>query len=262
MDIAGYVASVFIGIFLGLIGGGGSILTVPVLVYLFGLDALLSTTYSLFVVGTTSLIGAFFYFRRKQVSFTTVIVFGLPSVVAVFLTRMFLLPAIPDILFEAGSFTVSKRIFFLALFGILMIAAAVSMIRKPALEPGSDHLQKLPKGLLIIQGTAVGLVTGLIGAGGGFLIIPALVNFLKLPMKTAIGTSLAIISINSLTGFLFSLHGSAIHWRFLLLVSMLAIAGLFIGMLLSRQINGAKLKSAFGWFVLVMGVYILFREIS
>lgn len=262
MDIAGYLASVFIGIFLGLIGGGGSILTVPVLVYLFQIDTLLSTTYSLFVVGITSLIGAFFYFKRGQVNLNTVAAFGLPSIAAVFLTRIFLIPVIPETLFRIGSFVLTKNVFFMILFGALMIAAAYSMIRKGAAE-GSEEKTGKPKNiLLVLQGMFVGLVTGLVGAGGGFLIIPALVNFLKLPMKTAIGTSLAIISINSLTGFLFSLKASVIHWNFLLSISGLSVAGLFIGMVLSRRINGSKLKPVFGWFVLIMGVYILFREIS
>ena len=262
MDIAGYLASVFIGIFLGLIGGGGSILTVPVLVYLFHTDTILSTTYSLFVVGTTSLIGAFFYFKRRQVNLNTAVVFGLPSIAAVFLTRIFLIPVIPETLFQIGSFALTKSVFFMLLFGVLMVAAAYSMIRKKAVEESEEKTGKPKNALLILQGMFVGLVTGLVGAGGGFLIIPALVNFLKLPMKTAIGTSLAIISINSLTGFLFSLKNSAIHWNFLLLISGLALAGLFIGMMFSRKIDGSKLKPAFGLIVLIMGIYILFREMS
>lgn len=262
MDIAGYLASVFIGIFLGLIGGGGSILTVPVLVYLFHTDTILSTTYSLFVVGITSLIGAFFYFKRRQVNLNTVVAFGLPSIAAVFLTRFFLIPVIPETLFQIGSFVLTKNVFFMILFGALMIAAAYSMIRRRAAVASEEKTGKPKNILLVLQGMFVGLVTGLVGAGGGFLIIPALVNFLKLPMKTAIGTSLAIISINSLTGFLFSLKASVIHWNFLLSISGLSVAGLFIGMMLSRRINGSKLKPVFGWFVLIMGVYILFREIT
>jgi uncharacterized membrane protein YfcA len=255
MDIAGYLASVFIGIFLGLIGGGGSILTVPVLVYLFHTDTILSTTYSLFVVGITSLIGAFFYFKRGQVNLNTVVVFGLPSIAVVFLTRFFLLPVIPETLFQIGSFVLTKHVFFMSLFGALMIAAAYSMIRRRAAEAPEEKTGNPRNILLVLQGMFVGLVTGLVGAGGGFLIIPALVNFLKLPMKTAIGTSLAIISINSL-------KDSVIHWNFLLSISGLSVAGLFIGMMLSGRINGSKLKPAFGWFVLIMGIYILFREIS
>lgn len=261
MEIAGYFASVFIGVSLGLIGGGGSILTVPVLVYLFSLDTVLSTTYSLFVVGVTSLVGSIFYFKRGQVDLRTVLAFGLPSIISVFFTRILVVPAIPEHLFKIGSFAVTKSVFFMLLFAALMIGAAYSMIKKRKVL-SSDAVKGKPNYLLLVlQGVFVGFVTGIVGAGGGFLIIPALVNFLKLPMKTAIGTSLVIITINSLTGFLFSLHGTAIDWRFLGIISFFAIVGIFIGMALSKKINGAQLKPAFGWFVLAMGVYIIVKEV-
>ncbi len=261
MDFAGYFASVFIGILLGLIGGGGSILTVPVLVYLFHLDTVLSTTYSLFVVGTTSLVGSVFYFRRGQVDYSTVLAFGLPSIAVVFFTRHFIVPAIPDHLFDIGNFIVTKSIFFMLLFAVLMIAAAYSMIKKRPDPASGAQRGKSNYLLLILQGIFVGFVTGIVGAGGGFLIIPALVNFLKLPMKTAVGTSLVIITINSLTGFLFSLHGTEIDWKFLAIIAFFAISGIFIGMAISKKINGNRLKPAFGWFVLVMGIYIVLKEV-
>lgn len=261
MDIAGYFASVFIGILLGLIGGGGSILTVPVLVYLFHLDTVLSTTYSLFVVGVTSLVGSVFYFKRDQVDHSTVLAFGIPSIAIVFFTRYFIVPAIPDHLFDIGHFTVTKSVFFMLLFALLMIAAAYSMIKKRKDSESAIQTGKPNYMLLVLQGIFVGFVTGIVGAGGGFLIIPALVNFLKLPMKTAVGTSLVIIAVNSLTGFLFSLHGTEIDWKFLVLIALFAISGIFIGMALSKKINGAQLKPAFGWFVLIMGLYIVIKEV-
>lgn len=260
MDIAGYFASVFIGILLGLIGGGGSILTVPVLVYLFSLDAILSTIYSLFVVGITSLIGSVFYFKRKQVDRLTVLAFGTPSILVVFFTRKFIVPAIPEHLFQIGSFDITKNSFLLLLFALLMIAAAYSMIKKRKVQTTRTGMNKPNYLFLVFQGIFVGFVTGIIGAGGGFLIIPALVNFVKLPMKTAIGTSLVIITINSLTGFLFSLHVTEIDWKFLGLITFLAATGIFIGIALSKKIKGAQLKPAFGWFVLVMGIYIIIKE--
>lgn len=260
MDIAGYFASIFIGLLLGLIGGGGSILTVPVLVYLFSVNPVLSTTYSLFVVGTTSLAGSVFYFRQKLVDGKTVLAFGLPSILMIFLTRMFVVPAIPGVIFRSASFTITKDVLLMLLFALLMLAAAYGMIRKNR-NPVESYPQKMNLSFLVLQGLFVGFVTGLVGAGGGFLIIPALVNFLKLPMKTAVGTSLVIITINSLIGFLFSLHAFEINWSFLLSVVGFALVGIFIGMALSKKINGARLKPAFGWFVLVMGVYIVFKEI-
>ncbi|MET6999894.1 sulfite exporter TauE/SafE family protein [Chitinophaga defluvii] len=262
MDIAGYSASVFIGISLGLIGGGGSILTVPVLVYLFNLDAVLATAYSLFIVGSTSIVGSFSYFKKGLVSIKTAIVFGIPSIAAIFLTREYILTAIPQDVFTVGSYTITKDILLMLLFAALMIAASYSMIKKDnggtndeALQkPSFDYLQ------ILLQGIFIGVITGLIGAGGGFLIIPALVNLLKLPIKTAIGTSLLIISINSLMGFLFSLPHTSVQWGLLLVIASIAIIGILIGSYLSTKIKATKLKPAFGWFVLVMGIYIIIKE--
>jgi uncharacterized protein len=260
MEIAGYLASVFIGISLGLIGGGGSILTVPVLVYLFATDAVLATTYSLFVVGTTSVAGSFSYFSKGQVNIKTALIFGLPSVISVFLTRTYVLPAIPQHIFNIGSFTVTKSILLMLLFAVLMVLASYSMIKKRNPEHDNPLGGNPDYRLMFAQGLLVGMVTGLIGAGGGFLIIPVLVNVLKLPMKTAVGTSLVIIAINSLAGFLFSLSSTHVQWPFLLTITTIAVTGILIGSSLSNRIDGKKLKPAFGWFVLVMGIYILFKE--
>lgn len=263
MEIAGYAASVLIGLSLGLIGGGGSILTVPVMVYLFSVDAVLATTYSLFVVGATSLVGSISYFKKNLLSLQTAVIFGIPSVIAVFVTRTYLVPSIPSELLHSGNFIITKRVFLMALFALLMIFASYSMIRKRKNEPKENTKgKKWNYPALLIQGIFVGTITGLIGAGGGFLIIPALVNFLKLPMKTAVGTSLFIITINSLVGFLFSISHSTIYWPLLLSVTAIAILGILAGSYLSTKIDGKKLKPAFGWFVLAMGLYILLKEIS
>lgn len=261
MSIAGYIASIFIGISLGLIGGGGSILTVPVLVYLFSTDAALATVYSLFIVGITSLAGSYTYFKKGLVNLRTAVVFGIPSIAAVFLTRTFIVPAIPQEIFTTGSFVVTKSILLMLLFAVLMVFASYSMIKKNK-QDKEELLQNKAFNypLTIFQGVFVGTITGLIGAGGGFLIIPVLVNLLKLPIKTAIGTSLVIISINSLSGFVFSLHQLSIDWLLLLSIAGMAIIGIFIGSQFSARINGAKLKPAFGWFVLVMGIYIILKE--
>ncbi len=261
MNIAGYLASILIGISLGLIGGGGSILTVPVLVYLFNLDALLATSYSLFIVGSTSAIGSWAYFKKRLVNIKTAIVFGIPSIAAIFLTRTYILPAIPQQVFRIGGHTVTKSMLLMLLFAVLMIMASYSMIRKNR-QTNDEWLT--PKAFnypqVFFQGIFIGLITGLIGAGGGFLIIPALVNLLKLPMKKAVGTSLVIISINSLMGFLFSLAHGSVQWGFLLGISAIAVGGILIGSYLSTRIKGSKLKPAFGWFVLAMGIYIIIKE--
>lgn len=261
MELIGYFASVLIGISLGLIGGGGSILTVPVLVYLFKIDAILATTYSLFIVGLTSAVGSFTYFKKGLVNIKMAMFFGLPSILSIFITRQYILPAIPQHILDIGSFVLTKNILLMLLFAILMILASISMLKKSSPAKEADPNAPIRYFNISIQGAVVGLVTGLVGAGGGFLIIPALVNFLKMPIKSAIGTSLLIIALNSLIGFSSSLNSISIQWNFLLSIAAIAIVGIFIGTYLSSKIDGAKLKPAFGWFVLLMGIYIIANEL-
>ena len=264
MYIAGYLASILIGLSLGLIGGGGSILTVPVLVYLFGIDPILGTAYSLFIVGVTSVIGSIFYFRHSLVDVRTAIIFGLPSIVAVFLTRAYLVPAIPQEVLRLGDLIIDRGMMLMLLFAILMLVASIGMIRPTTKSPKSPQSalthRKYPYTLILIEGLVVGSLTGLVGAGGGFLIIPALVILGRLPMKQAIGTSLVIISAKSLLGFLGESGLRDLDWGFLLSVTAFAILGIFLGMKLSHRIDGARLKPAFGWFVFVMGIYIILKE--
>ncbi|MFZ1750590.1 MAG: sulfite exporter TauE/SafE family protein [Saprospiraceae bacterium] len=261
MEIAGYLSSILIGVALGLIGGGGSILTVPVLVYLFGIDAVLATGYSLFIVGLTSAVGSVSYFKKGLVNIKTAIVFGIPAIIAVFVTRAYIVPAIAQEVFPIGNFMVTKSILMMLLFAILMIAASYSMIKKDKIIVEEEEgEQKFNYPLILIEGTVVGILTGLVGAGGGFLIIPALVVLSKLPMKEAVGTSLVIIAAKSLIGFFGEGGETNIDWMFLFKISGFAIVGIFIGAALSKKIDGAKLKPAFGWFVLVMGIYIIIKE--
>jgi len=270
MEILGYLASAIIGISLGLIGGGGSILTVPVLVYLLHVDTVLATAYSLFIVGTTSLVGVIPKYRQGLVSIRTAAIFGIPSIASVYATRKFLVPAIPDSLFQIGGLEITKAIFIMVLFAVLMVVASITMIREKRKKdengnniPVNDTVATLQFNypVIIIEGIVVGVLTGMVGAGGGFLIIPALVLLTKLPMKTAVGTSLLIIAAKSLIGFTGDLGHYAIDWKMLLIVTAIAVIGIFIGSSLSKKIDGTKLKKSFGWFVLVMGFYILVKEI-
>jgi len=261
IEIFGFAASIAIGVALGLIGGGGSILTVPVLVYLFYIDPVMATAYSLFIVGLTSAVGSFNYFRQGLVNTKTAIVFGIPSIIAVSLTRAFIVPAIPYHVFSVGEFVVTKGILLMILFAVLMIAASYSMIKKSKKIVQTEPVeQKFNYPLIVVEGAMVGALTGLVGAGGGFLIIPALVILSKLHMKEAVGTSLVIIALKSLIGFFCEGGVTEMDWTLLSLVSAFAILGIFIGTALSKKIDGGKLKPAFGWFVLVMGIYIIVKE--
>lgn len=264
MEILGYIGAIIMGLSLGLIGGGGSILTVPILVYLFSIDAVLATAYSLFIVGLTSLIGSFSHMRLGNIHWLTALVFGIPSILAVYATRAWLVPALPDPLLHIGDLAVSKALGMLIFFALLMVAAAFSMIkRRKPLSAATSTEVRFNYPLILAEGVVVGTITGLVGAGGGFLIIPALVLLAKLPMKQAVGTSLIIIAAKSLIGFTGDLMGEeVIDWNFLLVFSAIAIVGIIAGSILSKRIPNEKLKPAFGWFVLVMGVYIIGRELS
>jgi len=261
MIIAGYLASLLIGISLGLIGGGGSILTVPVLVFLFGVDPVLATAYSLFIVGATSLVGAFPKYRNNEINIKTAIIFGIPSILAVYATRAYVVPAIPNELFVIGSLVVTKAVMMMMLFAILMVFASVSMIRSKPATDQEEGEQVFNYPMILLEGAIVGVFTGLVGAGGGFLIIPALVLFSKLPMKQAVGTSLLIIAAKSLIGFTGDLGKQTMDWTLLSSVTALAIIGIFAGSLLSKRVSVDSLKKGFGWFVLVMGLYIIIKEL-
>ena len=262
MEIAGYIASLVIGISLVLIGGGGSILTVPVLVYLFGVEPVLATAYSLFIVGASSLVGAIPKYRQGLVNIKTAIIFGIPSIAAVFATRKFIVPLIPAEVFQIGDFVITKSILMMLLFAVLMVFASVSMIREKSKDNTEEiEEQKFNYPVILLEGAIVGVLTGLVGAGGGFLIIPALVLLSKLPMKQAVGTSLLIIAAKSLIGFTGDLSNYSMDWTLLSLVTGLAIVGIFIGNQLSKKIDGNKLKKGFGWFVLIMGIYIIAKEL-
>ena len=262
MEIIGYIASLVIGISLGLIGGGGSILTVPVLVYLFKVEPVVATAYSLFIVGLSSLVGAFPKYKQGQVNLKTALIFGIPSIIAVFATRKFIIPQLPKEVFSIGDFVVTKSILLMILFAILMVFASISMISNKNKKTESENgVQKFNYPMIILEGAVVGMLTGLVGAGGGFLIIPALVLLSKLPMKQAVGTSLLIIAAKSLIGFTGDLSNYTMDWKLLGTVTALAITGIFIGDALSKKIDGNKLKKGFGWFVLVMGIYIIVKEL-
>ncbi|MCB0402995.1 MAG: sulfite exporter TauE/SafE family protein [Flavobacteriales bacterium] len=261
MEILGYILAILIGLSTGMIGAGGSILAIPILVYCFGTEAAVTApAYSLFIVGASSLVGVWVKARKKEVNFKSALFFGIPTIIAIFITRKLIVPAIPESILTIGHFELTNRILIMSVFAITMITASISMIRGRR-ELEIENLNKKNHVINFIGGLGVGSLSGFVGAGGGFIIIPALIRLGNHSMKEAIGTSLAIISLNSLFGFVGSVSSTPIDWQLLLVFTLLAIAGIFVGNYFSDKVNGAQLKKAFGWFVLLMGSYILIKEL-
>lgn len=258
MELFGYICALIIGLIMGVAGSGGSILCVPIFVYLFGLDAVEATTLSLFAVGTTSTLGAISNIRRGNVNIKDSLLFGLPSMLAVILARRFVVPYLPEVLFRIGSWEYSRDVVLMILFSVLMILSALRMISSRKNKPSRVQLQ--PE-ILVIQGFGIGVLTGLIGAGGGFLIVPALVILLGMPIKHAIGTSLLLVAVNALAGFIASMTYTPIRWEFILPFTGLCIVGLGMGLVVGKNIHSEKLRKGFGYFVLILGAFIFSTEI-
>lgn len=261
MIIVGYLSAILVGIILGLLGAGGSILMVPILAYLFHVPAVQATAYSLFVVGLVALLGAVSNIRQGFVDFRVGLIFATPALTTVFLTRKYVVPALPEIIYSGAAFTLTKDMLILMVFAIVMIWAAFSMLRpKKIVTTEQKSIKDLNFFGIALEGLVVGFITGFVGAGGGFLIIPALVLLVGLPMKRAVGTSLLIVAIKSLFGFLGDLGETQMDWGFLTLFTSLAMLGMYASSYLSQRIPGERLKPVFGWFVLIMGIFILLKE--
>ena len=259
--IVGYTLAIFVGITLGLIGSGGSILSVPILVYVMHVEPILATAYSLFIVGITALIGGIQKAKQKLVDFKKVFLFGIPTVISVFITRKIIVPQIPEIIPVSNGFFISKGVLVMIVFAVVMIFASIRMI-KPLKVKIVNRDAKVNYFRIIVQGIFIGFTAGFVGAGGGFLIIPALLFMAKTPMKMAVGTSLFIIATQSIIGFLGDISANQIiDWKLVTVFTILSIVGMFIGNCISKKVDGEKLKTGFGWFVLLMGIYIIILEI-
>jgi len=260
-EIFGYVSALIIGISLGLIGGGGSILAVPVLAYLFSVNEKVATAYSLFIVGSSALVGGVKQHFKGYVDWRTAIIFGIPAIIGVTLVRHYVVPVLPEVLFTVSSFEFTRRMAMFGLFAVLMIPAAFSMLKERKEKVSISDKVKYNYPLILVEGLIVGAITGIIGAGGGFLIIPALVILANVKMKVAVGTSLIIIAFKSLMGFFL---GDAltmeIDWQFLAIFTSLSLVGIFIGSYLSNFIDGKKLKKGFGYFIFIMAAFIFYME--
>lgn len=262
--IIGYIAIFLMGSTLGLLGAGGSILTVPILVYLFKINPILSTSYSLLLVGFTALIGCYLYYKKNQIDSQIAIKFAIPSIIAVYLTRRYLLPKITnEIVFL--NFAISKDLLILILFALVMFLTAIFMIKKPTINNSNQNrkINKIAKNFLIIlEASFVGFITAIIGAGGGFLIVPALTLLNKINIKTAIGTSLLIIAAKSLIGFVGDIQaGVKINYFFALTLIIISSISMCCGIFLSKYFNSNSLKKGFGYFVMLTSIFILIKEI-
>ncbi len=263
IHILGYVGAVVTGLVLGLLGGGGALLSIPVLVYFFQIPASIATGYSLFLVGVTASGGAIQNIRNKMINYRVALYYGLPSTVTVYLVRRFLIPSLPDTILSLGSFTLDKNHLILFILVAVMLIAAYKMItavHTPLVDEPSNKGTEIIK--LVAYAVVIGSFLGLVGAGGGFLMIPALVLFAHLPMRKAVATSLLIVAANSFIGFIGDLQSSMVmDWTFLLVFAGFSLLGIFTGTYLHHYINGDKMKKPFGWFILAVAIMMIVREL-
>jgi uncharacterized protein len=258
LEIIGYIALIGIGMVLSLIGGGGSLLSVPILVYIFGLDVVTASSYSLFIVGTTSLFGAWLKQKDQRVDIRSGITFIACSVIAIFSTRRWIVPSIPDEVFIYDEITLTKRALILGVFALLAITSSLIILLKRNYDSTLPVESRLS--LLVPVGFSTGMLVGFVGAGGGFIILPSLSFFARLPFKMALGTTLLVIGMNSLLGFVGDVMNHEINWTFLLLITSLAVTGMLIGDSFSKRIPVQRLRDSFGWILLTMALAILVTE--
>ena len=262
LEIIGYFGAFLTGVVIGLFGGGGSILAVPIFVYLFKLNPILATSYSMFVVGFSATIGTIINIKKKLIEYNTAIIFIIPALISVFLTRRFVIPNLPDVIASLGSFVFTKDMGLMLLFSFIILLSAFFMMKKSRTKIASNLKRDINYSLLVLIGLGVGLLTGLVGAGGGFIIVPALVLFARLEIKQAVATSLIIITFNSLIGFTTDLTFLNIDWYFLISFTMFSVSGIFLGTHLSTLVKESTLKTNFARFMVLMALVIIFKEVT
>ncbi|WP_424003697.1 sulfite exporter TauE/SafE family protein [Maribacter sp. IgM3_T14_3] len=261
IEVLGYLGALVIGLVLGLMGSGGSIMAVPIFAYLFQISPITTTAYSLFVVGTSASVGTLKNFNKGLIDFRIALVLAIPAFISVFIARKFLVPVIPEELVSIGGFVLTKNMGIMLLFSLLMTIASISMLWKKGKSISGTVATNLNYPMIVCVGTIIGVLTGIVGIGGGFLIIPTLVLLVKLPIKKAVATSLFIIALKSLIGFTGDVGNLEINWSFLLVFTLISVMGIFLGVYLSTFIKNEKLKKSFGWFVLFMAIGIFWKEI-
>lgn len=258
--IIGSILFFLIGATLSLLGGGGSILTVPVLVYVFGVPPYLATSYSMFLVGTSNWVAAIDSMRKKLVLYKQGFYFAIPGLMATYAIRKFVLPVIPVDLIDTAHLLITKDNAIMLFFAFIMFLAAIKSL-KGKNAPGDTLPDSYNYKVIMLQGLGVGMVTGLVGAGGGFLIIPALVFTNKVPMKNAVATSLMIIGITTTLGFLGDFNPAIqINWGFLLRNTAIAVMGVLVANRYKDRFSNKFLRLAFGYLILILSIFIFYTQ--
>lgn len=258
--ILGYAGAILTGVVLGLLGGGGALFSIPVLVYLFHIPPAVATGYSFFLIGVTATFGVAQNVRKQLINYSVALYYGVPSVLTVFVVRKFVIHQLPDIILQGGGISISKDFLILTLLSLMMLLAGYRMAIDSNRTQDKPHQNNYP--LLALIAIGGGFFLGLVGAGGGFLMTPALIYFAGLDMRKALATSLLLVMVNSFIGFLGDV-GASPHWdaRFLFKFSCFSLLGMALGMYLLQYIDVIKLKKYFGWLMLCIGVLIFFREL-
>ena len=260
-ELLGYFGALIIGLVVGLFGGGGSILAVPIFVYLFHLNPILATSYSLFVVGFSAAAGTIINIKKKLIDYRIAIIVSFPALFSVFVVRRYLISSLPEVILDTGSIYITTKMALMLLFSIVILLSSFSMLKKNKAVI-AQKLNNTNYSLLLITGSIVGVLTGLVGAGGGFIIVPALVFFAGLKIKQAVATSLVIITCNALFGFLSDITQVNIDWFFLTSITLISVLGIVLGSYLSNFINDMSLKKNFARFILLIALMIICNELA
>ena len=260
-ELLGYFGALIIGLVVGLFGGGGSILAVPIFVYLFHLNPILATSYSLFVVGFSAAAGTIINIKKKLIDYRIAIIFSFPALFSVFVVRRYLISSLPEVILDTGSIYITTKMALMLLFSIVILLSSFSMLKKNKAVI-AQKLNNTNYSLLLITGSVVGVLTGLVGAGGGFIIVPSLVFFAGLKIKQAVATSLVIITCNALFGFLSDITQVNIDWFFLTSITLISVLGIVLGSYLSNFINDMSLKKNFARFILLIALMIICNELA
>lgn len=259
--ILGAFLFVLIGVILSLLGSGGALLTIPVLVYIFDVDPYWATSYSMFIMGVSNWAATIDNIKKNLIYYKIGLCFAIPGLLVTFIIRRFILPIVPDVLFESDVLSFTKGSAIMLSFAILMFYTAIKTFRrKNTIEYSRIEFSPV---INILQGAAIGLVTGFAGAGGGFLIVPALLFTVKMPMKEAAATSLFIISITTFLGF-FGDFNPAIEmdWTLIIFCTAFSILGILITSFIKDTFSNKFLKTSFGYFILGLSLLVFYIEIN